>query len=133
MASIQTYQGIVQEGRIQLSSTTQLPEGSHVYVIVAGQSPVLEERIARRKATRWLVEYVGHLLTALEGRLVEIDGRIAWRFDVYMTARGHQPRGPIGTINIDSQSGEVLANEQHINEIIANGEAFSRSLLSAEG
>ena len=35
--------------------------------IVTGPTPLIDEAVARRKATRWLVETVGNLLTADEG------------------------------------------------------------------
>ncbi len=37
MSIVQTYQGVVRKGHIQLAPPTALPEGSHVYVIVTGQ------------------------------------------------------------------------------------------------
>ncbi len=33
MTNVQTYQGVVRQGRIHITPTTELPEGSHVYVI----------------------------------------------------------------------------------------------------
>jgi hypothetical protein len=128
MTTVKTHQGIVREGRIQLTPSTELPEGSHVYVIVAGQEPVVDEQAAQRKATRWLVEYVGNMLVADEGRLVDANGGIAWRFGAFMTGRGHQPRGPIGYVDVEAHSGEVMMTEQQASEMIAHGEAFARSL-----
>jgi hypothetical protein len=132
MTTMQTYHGVVHAGHIQLEPGVDLPEGSQVYVIVAGQEPIVEERMAQRKANRWLVEYVGNLLAAAEGRLIEADGRILWRFGAFITGRGHRPRGPIGYVDVDAHSGKVLATEHQANEMIAHGEAFARSLLSPE-
>jgi hypothetical protein len=128
MATVQTYQGIVREGCIQLPVATPLPEGSHVYVIVAGQEPLLDERTAQRKATRWLVEHVGNMLMAAEGRLAEENGRVIWRFGAFITGRGHKPWGPIGYVDVEAHNGEVLAAEQQADDLIAHGAAFVRSL-----
>jgi hypothetical protein len=133
MNAPQTYQGIVHEGRIQLSDSANLPEGSHVYVIVTNQELMISEHVAQRKATRWLVEWVGNMLIAQKGRLVERDSRVVWRFGAFVTAQGHQPRGPIGYVDVDIQSGEVLADTQLATEMIADGEVFIRSLLSTKG
>jgi hypothetical protein len=132
MTTMQTYHGVVRAGHIQLNPAANLPEGSQVYVIVAGQEPILEERAAQRKATRWLVEYVGNMLVANEGRLVESDSHIVWRFGAFITGRGHQPRGPIGYVDVDAHHGKVLVAEQQADEMIAHGEAFVRSLLPTE-
>ena len=128
----QTYQGVVREGNIYLSPATELPEGSHVYVVVAGPDPLLDERLARRKAIRWLVDYVGNMLVAGEGHLLESNGRIVWRFGAFITGRGHRLRGPIGYTDVDAHSGDILATEQQADEMLAHGETFVRSLLQAK-
>ena len=132
MTTVQTHQGIVREGRIQLISPTDLPEGSHVYVIVAGSEPILVEAMAKWKASRWLFEYVGNMLTADEGRLLENQGHIVWRFGAFITGRGHKPRGPIGYVDVEAQSGNVLMTEEQADEMIAHGTAFARSFLQPE-
>ena len=132
MTMVQTYQGVVHKGYIRLTPAAELPEGSHVYVIVAGQEPVLAEPVARRKATRWLAEYVGNMLVAQEGYLTETDQKIVWRFGAFITSRGHQPRGPIGYVDVEAHQGHVIANEQKAEEMIAHGEAFVRSLSQAD-
>ena len=129
---MQTFQGVVREGRIQITPTTQLPEGSHVYLLVTGPEPLLDEQVARRKATRWLVENVGNMLVADEGRLLEGEGQIIWRFGAFITGRGHRPRGPIGYTDVDAHTGEFLSTEQQAEELKAHGELFARSLLQAE-
>lgn len=129
MTTVKTYQGVVKEGRIQLPATTRLPEGSQVYVIVTGSEPLLDEQTSQRKATRWLVENVGNMLTASEGRLMEVDGRVIWRFGAFITGRGHKPWGPIGYVDVEAHSGTILATEQQADELIAHGTAFARTLL----
>ena len=50
-----TYAGVIQDGQIRLDADVRLPEGSRVTVI---GPTALDERSARRKANRWLVENV---------------------------------------------------------------------------
>ncbi len=132
MSVVQTYQGIVREGHIQFAPETKLPEGSHVYVIVAGQEPVIEEKLAKRKATRWLVDCVGNMVIADEGRLIQTGEYIVWRFGAFITGRGHKPWGPFGYVEVDAHSGTVLATEQKADEMIAHGTAFARSILQLD-
>ncbi len=132
MTMVHTYQGVVQQGHIHLTPETKLPEGSHVYVIVAGKEPVVAEQIARRKATRWLTEYVGNMLVAQEGFLTETDKKIVWRFGAFITAKGQQPQGPIGYVDVDAHQAQVIATEQKAEEMIAHGEAFVRSFSRAD-
>ena len=122
------YQGVVKQGHIELAPTAELPEGSYVYVIVAGDQPLLDESTARRKATRWLVEFVGNMLMANEGRILEADGRAVWRFNVFITGRGHTPRGPIGNVDVAAHTGESLVTDQQMQALIAHGTAFIRTL-----
>jgi hypothetical protein len=133
MGTVQTYSGVVREGRIRLTPSTELPEGSQLYITVVGQEPILDKHTAQRKATRWLVEYVGNMLVADGGRLQEVNGRIVWRYDAFVTGRGHKPRGPIGYVDIDAHSGEPLATEQQADEMIKHGVEFVRSLPQTIG
>ncbi len=132
MSSVQTYSGVVRKGQIRLAPAAELPEGSQLYITVVGQEPVLDKDAARRKATHWLVEYVGNMVMADGGRLQEVDGRIVWRYDALITGRGHKPFGPIGYVDVEAHSGELLMTEQQADEMIAYGELFARSLSQTE-
>jgi hypothetical protein len=128
MSTLTAYQGVVKEGLIQLTPGANLPDGSYVYVMVTGERPLLDQITARRKATRWLVENVGNMLAADEGRVLETDGRIIWRFSAFITGQGHAPQGPIGHVDIDAFTGESLSGEHQAQELIAHGTAFASSL-----
>jgi hypothetical protein len=130
MSGLKTYQGIIREGNIHLPPATSLPEGNYVYVVIAGDAPLIEEKEARRAATRWLVEHVGYMLVADEGRLMEANGQIIWRFAALVTAQGSEPQGPLGFVTVDAQSGTVLTTGREAEQIIAHGEAFIRTLPS---
>jgi hypothetical protein len=134
MAIVQTYQGIVRQGKIQLSSTAELPEGSHVIVSVtedAEKITLLDPHIARRKANGWLVSFVGSVM-AQQPQLEQVEGRLVWHFKAFLTMRGHPLQGPVGRVAVDAYTGEVLADEEAAAEMIARGTAIARSLLPAE-
>lgn len=134
MTSVQTYQGIIRQGRIQLTEAADLPEGSQVVVSVIDahdQTPLLDPHLARRKANGWLASYVGSVL-AQQPRLQQTDGRLVWRFKAFLAVQGHSPRGPVGFVDVDAYSGEVLIGENMAAEIRTNASAIARSLLSSE-
>jgi hypothetical protein len=68
-----------------------------------------------------------------EGRLIETNGNIVWRFGAFITGPEHQPRGPIGYMDVDAHNGEILATEEHANQMIAHGQAFVRIALQRQG
>jgi hypothetical protein len=132
MAIRQTYQGVVKEGRVQLPTTTSLPEGSEVYVLVADdwqERPLLDPHLARRKANGWLVSNVGSVL-AQQPELLQADGRLVWRFKAFLATKGYPLRGPIGLVDVDAYTGEPLTSEDVAAQIITNATAIARSLSS---
>lgn len=134
MSTIPTYQGVVHQGKIQLTQATELPEGGQVYVLVTddwAQATLLDPHIARRKANGWLVTYVGGVM-AQQPQLQQVEARLIWRFKAFLTARGQPPRGPVGFVDVDARSGDVLNSEDAAAEMIANATALARSLSSTE-
>lgn len=132
MTTLTQYEGIVHRGRIELSEAPELPEGSHVVVILTGSLPLVEEVAARRKANGWLVEYVGNMLAADEGRLMEQDGRPLWRFGAYLTGRGHPPLGPIGHVDVDAYRGELIPDDNQAQRLVINAKALVGSILPSQ-
>lgn len=128
---VETYVGVVAKGQIRLLEPTVLPEGSRVYVVVpTSESDFLDERIARRKANRWLLENVGNLVMADHPQLKQADNRIIWEFGAFLTAQGRQPVGPIGNVMVDARSGGVLNDAETIEEMIVRGESLTRNAFS---
>lgn len=132
MNALTRYEGIVRRGRIELPEAAELPEGSHVVVILTGSNPLVDEAMARRKANGWLVESVGNMLAADEGRLVEREGHPLWRFGAFVTGRGHPPLGPIGHVDVDAVEGELLPDDSQAERLMVNARALVGSVFSAE-
>jgi hypothetical protein len=116
--SVATYPAIIRDGKIEPLTPIELPEGSEVYIVV---QPQLDLRTARKKATGWLVDQVGNLLMADEGILLQKDGEWLWRFQVYMTSLTHQPRGPIGQVDLNADTGEILNDASTIMQMYERG------------
>ncbi len=134
MSIVQTYQGIVRKGRIQLAPPAVLPEGSHVVVLAPDdwqQAELLDPHIARRKANGWLVTYVGSVI-AQQPQLQQEEGQLIWQFKVFLTVRGQPLRGPVGFVAVDAYSGEVLTGEDVAAEMIVNASTIARSISSTK-
>jgi hypothetical protein len=132
--TIPTYQGTVRQGKVQLNQDANLPEGSQVVVLATdewAQSSLLDPHLARRKANGWLVTYVGNVM-AQQPQLQQVEGKLAWRFKAFLTLRGHSPQGPVGMVDVDAYSGEILTGEEAATEIIGHATTIARSLLSPE-
>jgi hypothetical protein len=128
-----TYQGVVRQGKIQLTQAAHLTEGSQVVVLAVDdwtEEALLDPHIARRTANGWLVTHVGSVM-AQQPQLQQIEGRLVWRFKAFLTTQGQPPRGPVGFVDIDAYSGEVLTGEEIAAEIIAHATATARSLSSS--
>ena len=128
--SIAAYTGFVREGRIQLAEPADLPEGSLVYVLVP---MVVDAHTAGRKANRWLLENVGNMMRADQPVFVRSRGRAAWRFGAFVTAISHPPIGPVGYLDVDVATGEVLADDHTAEEIASRGERLECIPLPTEG
>jgi hypothetical protein len=120
-----TYVGVVREGKVELKDAVGLPDGRYVYIVVPD---LLDEKLARRKANRWLLENVGNMVMADQGNLQQRDDLMIWRFGAFITASSHPPTGPIGYVEVSATDGQVLANSQTADMIIANGQNFNSSL-----
>ncbi|MBP8003237.1 MAG: hypothetical protein KA314_26255 [Chloroflexi bacterium] len=135
MTTVQTYQGVVHQGRIQLKPTDKLPEGSQVYVFMAedqAPSALIDAHIARRKANGWLVTHVGSVI-AQQPHLQQVNDHLVWRFKAFLATQGNPLRGPVGLVDVDAYSGELLNSEESATDMIAHATTIARTFSSPEG
>lgn len=116
-----TYRGTVRDGKIELDQPLTLPEGSQVRVMLLTD---LDEPTARRRADRWLEENVGDAVAAKNGRFIQRDDRHMWRFEAFVTGPYIDPLGPIGQVDIDADSGDILTPFDIAEDMIARGAAL---------
>jgi hypothetical protein len=81
----------------------------------------VDEHAARRKANRWLVERVGNMVMADRPLLTHSEGQLVWRFDAFVTSLSHVPRGPIGHVDVDATTGDVLTDDCAVEEMRCRG------------
>jgi hypothetical protein len=110
------YIGIIREGRVEFETPVALPEGSQVVVFLTK----LDERTARRKANTWLAEHVGNVIgTEKNGVMLQTSNQAVWRFAVFVTGVTYTtPLGPLGQIDIDANTGQVLSSQQLAQELV---------------
>ncbi len=96
------------------------------------QTVQVDEREARRKAGSWLLGNVSYMAGVEEvGLLVERDGRAVWRFNAFLTGQSHPALGPLGQVDVDATTGEVLADSRLARKLIKHGQALAASLSSS--
>lgn len=127
---LHTYEGTIQQGRIHLPASAPLPDGARVLVTIL---PAIDERRARQVANRWLAEHVGDMLMADQAVLEQRGNRLVWRLGAYVTALSHEPFGPVGYVDLDAGTGQILADENVAEEIAQRGERLERAPLSPSG
>jgi hypothetical protein len=134
MAKTSTFSGVVRRGRIESSAAAELPEGSNVIVLATGklENPLFDPYLARQKANGWLVSRVGSVI-AQQPQLQQKNGNLIWRFKAFLAAKGLPLRGPVGFVDVDAYSGEILANEQMAQTIMMNAVEIARSLPPTGG
>lgn len=88
------------------------------------QAKVVSPEVARRQANAWLLEHVGNLLRAEAPELVAGD-QLTWRVDVMLTSPTRGTVGRVGRLEIDSSTGEVLADKALAQEIIAHAQELA--------
>jgi len=123
---LQTFEGVVHRGNVRLSADVDLPDGTRVYVTII---PPLEERLARRKAAIWLAENVGDMVMPGSPTLIHQDNRSRWRFPALVGSPFDEPGNPIGHVDVDAETGTVLATPALVQELIHNAEHPSSPTL----
>lgn len=83
----------------------EVPEKGHVEVKVSFEIKVTAEE-ARRKANRWLLEEVSHLIGADSPTLV-VGQRAVWRVPAYITFPTIGRAGEVGAVDADVETGEL--------------------------
>jgi hypothetical protein len=120
-----------------LMSTTTVPQvilngpglatGGHLDITIAIRATIeVDAATAQRKATGWLVSEVGNLLLGDTPSLVITD-RAVWRVPVLLTSPEIGVVGQVGTVDVDAQTGDVLANAELIEDLIKRGRHLARS------
>lgn len=115
---VTTHIGIVRNGKVEFDRPLTLPDGSQVRVTL---SPVLSEQQAQGKANVWLAQNVGDAVGAMNGILTQTDQLTIWRFEAFITGSRFDPIGPLGQIDVDADTGQILSTPQTAEAMIERG------------
>ena len=113
-----THLGVVRDGKVEFERPLTLPDGSQVRVTL---SPVLNEREAMGKVNVWLAQHVGDAVGAMNGELIDTDQLTVWRFEAFITGSTIEPLGPLGQIDVDAATGQILSTLQTAEAMIQRG------------
>jgi hypothetical protein len=92
----------------------------------------ISAKAAQRKATTWLVSEVGNMLIGGTPQLV-IGKTTSWRIPVLLTSTISGTLGQVGHIDIDAESGNLLADTEYREHILSEVQHFSRTPLPTAG
>jgi hypothetical protein len=108
-----------------------LTEGGQIDVTITVHATIaVNAETARRKVTGWLVSEVGNLMIGGDPALVIAD-RAVWQVPVLLTSPARSIIGPIGTVDVDAETGEILFDSELSQELIERGRQTARASSSA--
>ncbi len=87
----------------------------------------VDEQAARRRANGWLITWVGNMVMADQARMTYVGECPVWRFGAFVSSLSQPPRGPIGTVDVDANTGDILNTEDDVEAMQRAGEALGRS------
>jgi hypothetical protein len=79
---------------------------------------------AQRKVSKLLLDRVGNLLYG-ERPSLAAGRRMLWRVPVWLALPATGPLGQVGTLDVDTQTGEILFTQQTLDEIAERGNALA--------
>ena len=77
---------------------------------------------AKRKANVFVLNRLGTGLFGDEPKLIVTDKLICWRVPIFASTASQGRLGQVGQIDVDAQTGEVLADENVLKEIGDNAD-----------
>ncbi|MBC8446676.1 MAG: hypothetical protein H8D78_02910 [Chloroflexi bacterium] len=81
--------------------------------------------VARQKVGGVVLSEVGTGIGADEPSLIVTSKRVVWRVPLFLALPGLGRLGEVGEIDVDAQTGEVLADRAVLERIIENAERFA--------
>ncbi len=101
---------------VQLEGLT-FPRSGRVDVDIRVSADIhVTATVARRRVSRLVISEIGNLLYGGAPTLV-VGERVWWRVPVMLAYPDTGPVGQVGTLDVDVETGEVLASAEKITEI----------------
>ena len=89
----------------------------------------ITDLMAQRRVSKLLLDQVGNLLYGERPSLVA-GQRLLWRVPVWLALPTIGPLGQVGTLDVDTQTGEILFTQQILERIAERGNELARRATS---
>jgi len=107
-----------------------LPEQAEVKIELSLTAKInITDFTAQRKVSKLLLDHVGNLLYGERPSLV-VGRRLWWRVPVWLGLPTIGPVGQVGVLDVDTQTGEILFNQQTLAEMAERGDALAEHTTS---
>jgi hypothetical protein len=108
-----------------------LPEQAEVKIEVSITSKInVTAIVAQRKVSKLVLDQVSNLLYGKHPTLVAGE-RLLWRVPIWFGLPTTGPLGQVGTIDVDTQSGEILYSQRTLDEIAGHAHELAQRNASA--
>ncbi len=115
--------------KVEMEEIT-LPAQAKVTVELSVSSEInITNYTAQRRVNKLLLDRVG-LFYGEKPSLV-VGERLLWRVPVWLSLPTTGPLGQVGTLDVDTQTGEILFTQQLLDEIAERGRALAERATSA--
>jgi hypothetical protein len=109
------------------------PSPSRIEVSISASADIhITATVARRRVSRLVISEIGNLLYGGEPSLV-VSERICWRVPILLAYPDTGPVGQVGALDVDVETGEVLATPERLVEIDEYAQDLARRTSSASG
>jgi len=92
----------------------------------------IDPNTARRKVTGWLISYVGNMIMGGTAQLVIINQAL-WRVPALLMSSRIGVVGQVGFVDVDAVTGELLVDDNLIEEILNNVKNTTSPIYSSIG
>ena len=117
---------------VELLETT-LPSQAQVKIAFSLTAQVnVTDYTAQRRVSKLLLDEVGNLLYGERPGLVA-GRRLLWRVPVWLGLPTIGPVGRVGSLDVDAQTGEIMFDQQTIDDIKERGNALAERAAPVAG
>jgi hypothetical protein len=117
---------------VELLETT-LPSQAQVKIAFSLTAQVnVTDYTAQRRVSKLLLDEVGNLLYGERPGLVA-GRRLLWRVPVWLGLPTIGPVGRVGSLDVDAQTGEILFDQQTLDDIKERGNALAERAAPVAG
>jgi hypothetical protein len=107
-----------------------LPQQAKVKIELSVTADInVTAQTAQRQVTKLLLDQVGNLLYGERPNLVAGE-RLLWRVPVWLSLPTTGPLGQVGTLDVDTETGEILFTQNLLDQIAESGNVLVKRSAS---